>query len=185
MTDDRPMALPSHVKEALYLFPHLEMTPEEYAARGTLRIWRQDLWLYRYPDEALDRWVSEVCRLLRDPQELDRCRKAHLSPTDYAKLQDDAYDRRDALTDLPCIRYFERHVRSAVDTALTTDRRHAILYLDLNQFREMNHVHGHTAGDAMLVELAEVIRGAVPAASPVARIGGDEFGIVVEDCLPA
>ena len=141
--------------------------------------------MYRYPDEVLDRWVSEVCRLLRDPQELDRCRKAQLSPPDYAALQDDAYDRRDEMTGLPCLRYFERHVRSAVATALTTDRRHAILYLDLNQFREMNHVHGHTAGDAMLVELADVIRGAVPTSSHVARIGGDEFGVLLEDCPSA
>ncbi len=60
----------------------------------------------------------------------------------------------------------------------------AVLYLDLDGFKEINDNHGHAAGDEVLVEVARRLRSAVRPADTVARLGGDEYAIVAEG-LPA
>ncbi len=57
----------------------------------------------------------------------------------------------------------------------------AVIYLDLDGFKGVNDVHGHDAGDAVLIEVAERLQRAVRGADRVARLGGDEFVVVVTD----
>lgn len=72
-----------------------------------------------------------------------------------------------------------------LDHALTlheVDRRAiAVLFLDLDDFKVVNDSLGHDAGDALLVRVAERLRAAVGASDTVARFGGDEFAVLVED----
>ncbi len=83
----------------------------------------------------------------------------------------------DALTGL--------HNRRALDaqlaTALPAERPHAVLLLDIDHFKAINDRHGHGTGDAVLRELAGVLRATSPAAATVARQGGDEFVVFVPD----
>lgn len=59
-------------------------------------------------------------------------------------------------------------------------QQRAVLYLDLDRFKAVNDDHGHRHGDAVLIEVAARLRALVRPADPVARIGGDEFALVVD-----
>ena len=86
----------------------------------------------------------------------------------------------DALTGLPNRATFNLAVdslsRTVPEGAPTTA---AVLSLDLNRFKEVNAVLGHTTGDALIVGVAQRVRTAVPAAATVARLGGDELAVLV------
>ncbi len=88
----------------------------------------------------------------------------------------------DALTGLLNRRDFERRLQEAAETARRGDSVHVLCYLDLDRFKNVNDVSGHQAGDAMLRETARILRDAVRDSDTVARIGGDEFGMLLAGC---
>ncbi|HEY5899965.1 MAG TPA: diguanylate cyclase [Burkholderiales bacterium] len=73
----------------------------------------------------------------------------------------------------------------ALDQAIERSRRHgwkiAGVFVDLDGFKQINDRHGHAAGDAFLVEVAQRLRRSVRASDQVARLGGDEFFVVLEE----
>ncbi len=88
----------------------------------------------------------------------------------------------DDLTQLINRKEFERHVESAIQSAKTNESQHALLYLDLDQFKIVNNTSGHTAGDELLKMIAdELAKSLSNRQAQVARLGGDEFGVLVED----
>jgi diguanylate cyclase (GGDEF)-like protein len=88
----------------------------------------------------------------------------------------------DALTGLINRREFEHRLQEALDTAHRGDSAHVLCYLDLDRFKSVNDNSGHVAGDAMLREIAKILRDAVRDSDTVARIGGDEFGMLLVGC---
>ncbi|MEP7452256.1 EAL domain-containing protein [Phyllobacterium sp. SB3] len=84
----------------------------------------------------------------------------------------------DYLTGLPNRRFFEK---SFSEIAGSTKERLAILHVDLDYFKQVNDVAGHAAGDAVLKSAALVIASVVPQNGFVARMGGDEFVVVLPD----
>jgi diguanylate cyclase (GGDEF)-like protein len=85
----------------------------------------------------------------------------------------------DALTGLPNRVLFAEQVAGAL--ARHGDERHAVLYLDLDGFKNVNDSWGHAAGDALLVQAADRIRSAVRPGDTPARLSGDEFAVLLED----
>ena len=90
----------------------------------------------------------------------------------------------DPLTGLSNRRAFESRLKRAVATAGRQGCGHALLYLDLDQFKAVNDSGGHVAGDELLRQLAAQLRRCLRERDMVARLGGDEFAVLLEDCTP-
>jgi diguanylate cyclase (GGDEF)-like protein/PAS domain S-box-containing protein len=89
----------------------------------------------------------------------------------------------DALTGLINRREFENRLTAAVDSVReNADCRHALLYLDLDQFKLVNDTCGHPAGDQLLKQITGVLQSRVRGGDTLARLGGDEFGILLQSC---
>jgi len=87
----------------------------------------------------------------------------------------------DPLTQLPNRRALLDRLGEALARAHTAKRRGALLFIDLDNFKSLNDSQGHDMGDAYLVQVAQRLSACVEAGDLVARIGGDEFVVCIED----
>ncbi len=85
----------------------------------------------------------------------------------------------DPLTGLANRKLFFRRANSAIDVAVEEHIKAAVVYIDLNDFKEVNDNLGHQAGDEVLIKKAQQLKSAVRSSDTVARLGGDEFGVVL------
>ena len=90
--------------------------------------------------------------------------------------------KHDALTGLVNRHEFESRLRGLLQHARDESREHALLYLDLDQFKLVNDACGHGIGDQLLQQVAKLFSEAVRARDTLARLGGDEFAILLEHC---
>ncbi len=88
----------------------------------------------------------------------------------------------DPLTELPNRRAFERELARSLAYVKRHGTPAALLYLDLDDFKRVNDRHGHSAGDALLRAVASVLGRHVRESDVVARIGGDEFALLLWNC---
>lgn len=88
--------------------------------------------------------------------------------------------RHDTLTDLPNRRMFFDVLQQAIARAERTGTQLAVMFVDLDRFKEVNDSHGHVAGDRVLQAAAARLQHCVRAMDTLARLGGDEFIILVE-----
>jgi len=88
----------------------------------------------------------------------------------------------DTLTQLINRREFEHLVAGALRTAKQEGHAHALLYLDLDQFKVINDTCGHAAGDVLLQLLAKMLQGKMRDSDILARLGGDELGVLLPHC---
>jgi diguanylate cyclase (GGDEF)-like protein/PAS domain S-box-containing protein len=89
----------------------------------------------------------------------------------------------DALTGLINRREFDNRLAAAVESIRADSNcRHALLYLDLDQFKLVNDTCGHPAGDLLLKQITGVLQSRVRGEDTLARLGGDEFGILLQSC---
>ena len=88
----------------------------------------------------------------------------------------------DALTGLINRREFDSRLQTALQSARDGEGTHALLYVDLDQFKVVNDTCGHTAGDRLLRDVTALLQQQVRSADLIARLGGDEFGVLVQHC---
>ncbi len=96
-----------------------------------------------------------------------------------AHIRDLAY--RDPLTGLFNRKAFRERLEQELDRAKRCDGKFAVLFMDLNNFKEINDRFGHDAGDQALVMIAQTLQNELRADDMVARLGGDEFTILLPD----
>lgn len=89
--------------------------------------------------------------------------------------------RTDGLTGLPNRRAFEEHFAREVARADRTRRPFALLLADVDRFKEINDRHGHVTGDATLTELGRLLPSELRQVDVAARVGGDEFAVLLPD----
>ncbi len=90
----------------------------------------------------------------------------------------------DALTGLANRREFEYRLELALNGLAHKPGRHAVMFLDLDQFKLVNDTSGHAAGDELLRHICALLQQGIREGDTLARLGGDEFGILLEHCTP-
>ncbi|MGH8614063.1 MAG: EAL domain-containing protein [Gammaproteobacteria bacterium] len=136
-------------------------------------------------DNGEERWLSVFGRFSYDEAgEAKRFLGVMYDVTDSRKAEKLSYQAtHDPLTGLINRGEFERRLQRVLGTAEARDP-HALLYLDLDQFKLVNDTAGHMAGDELLHQLAAVLETKTRKRDTLARLGGDEFGVLLEHCAP-
>lgn len=88
----------------------------------------------------------------------------------------------DPLTKLMNRRGFDEILKNTIETVQQSNDTHALLYLDLDHFKIINDTSGHAAGDIALIEISKLIGSLLRKADLLARVGGDEFCILLNNC---
>src|SRR6266480_3581063 len=88
----------------------------------------------------------------------------------------------DLLTGLVNRREFESRLERALKSAKAREASYALCYLDIDQFKIVNDTCGHSAGDALLGQVGALLKSKVRWRDTLSRLGGDEFGILLESC---
>jgi diguanylate cyclase (GGDEF)-like protein len=91
--------------------------------------------------------------------------------------------KHDALTGLINRAEFEARLSHLLAKSHREGLVHALLFIDLDRFKQVNDACGHSSGDLLLQQFAKLLKDAVRAGDTVARLGGDEFAILLEDCV--
>lgn len=148
----------------------------------------------RGPKDELDRVIGalEAMRLNLEVayQDLERVNQELVRDMAARKEAERAaahMARHDALTGLPNRRLLIERLQISLDTARGTGEQGALLFVDLDNFKQLNDARGHSIGDAVLVEMAHRLSSLLPEGAIAARMGGDEFLLMLTglDAQPA
>ena len=101
---------------------------------------------------------------------------------DTARQQIFFLTNHDALTSLPNRKALEERLEGALATAKSQGSTHALLYVDIDYFHRINDSYGHLAGDELLRRIVPVMQSTLREGETLARIGGDEFAVLLENC---
>jgi diguanylate cyclase (GGDEF)-like protein len=121
-------------------------------------------------DADVQRLVEEISRL-----------RAQVAQLQERVEQLDHLAHQDSLIDLPNRRGFLRELERLIARVSRYDAKAAMLFVDVDGLKTINDSCGHLAGDQALIQVAELLASGVRKSDVVARIGGDEFGILLEN----
>jgi diguanylate cyclase (GGDEF)-like protein/PAS domain S-box-containing protein len=134
-------------------------------------------------------WVSASFSIVREPDGRASFGIVMVQDDTERKAAEDALVRQseinehqalhDGLTGLPNRTLFRDRIEQAIAIAQREGGQVAVAMMDLDRFKDVNDSLGHHAGDALLVEIGQRLRGILRSSDTVARLGGDEFGVLI------
>jgi diguanylate cyclase (GGDEF)-like protein/PAS domain S-box-containing protein len=130
------------------------------------------------------RWVLERGQLIYDATGSTACAEGLIIDITRQKLAEERIRWRaehDALTQIPNRVLFSQRLEEGVEQSIGTGRSLGLLFLDIDYLKQVNDTLGHSAGDALLREVATRLRGSVRSWDTVSRNGGDEFAVILPD----
>jgi diguanylate cyclase (GGDEF)-like protein/PAS domain S-box-containing protein len=157
------------------LLAHIEGRTGDYAMEHRLRT-RDGNWRWIEARGTVTEWDEhgEALRMVGTFSNID------------ARKQEEQRMRRmaheDALTGLPNRVLLHDRMRQAIRTADREGHKIALVYFDLDNFKPVNDTHGHAVGDRLLRMVAERVRAALRESDTLARVGGDEFAVLLPRC---
>jgi diguanylate cyclase (GGDEF)-like protein len=131
-------------------------------------------------DDAVERAISELEALLAERAGEPRAREA-LETLRHAWSSARVDAQTDPLTELPNRAWLRQALEDTIARCARTGAHAALLFLDLDGFKEVNDRHGHQAGDLLLAAVAKRVLSSVRDEDLVARHGGDEFVVLLEN----
>jgi len=106
-------------------------------------------------------------------------RNRQMGELEVRRAEQFAQASHDPVTGLMNRKLFEERAHQGLSAAQASGQRLALCFLDLDRFKAVNDRHGHGVGDAVLAAVAQILRDSVRESDTVARIGGDEFAILL------
>jgi diguanylate cyclase (GGDEF)-like protein len=164
----RPPAQGAAASSSIHIGALLPLTVDQEAPVGTLGVfWRRQV------DEPSEEQVAAIEELAAMAgRALENARRFH----ELFELS-----VRDPLTGLHNRDYFHETLAQEVKRAHRYDRRLALIFFDIDDFKAINEEIGHLGGDAVLAEVAQRLRSVVRGADLPCRVGGDEFAVVLPE----
>ncbi len=142
----------------------------EYAVIRPVHGLEPEAWAQLASAQALELWITVP---LRPPQ-------AEALRTILAEKERLAFQRdHDALTGLSNRGMFDRTLASEVDRAIRSHTDLSLVMIDLDHFKKVNDTYGHDCGDRVLARLGQVLKTSVRSYDTAARVGGEEFAVVL------
>ncbi len=143
-----------------------------------------ELRLLRLRDRAgTERWIEHICKPVYDAEGRFLGRRGSnrdMTARHRAEVERDFFLYRDPLTGFPNRTLFAELLPLAIQQAEHEHKEFGLLFLDLDHFKTINESLGHEAGDRVLVEVGKRLRAVLPEVDAIARIGGDEFNILLQ-----
>ncbi|NBA96466.1 EAL domain-containing protein [Pseudomonas sp. R5(2019)] len=157
---------------------HLRYVLKQLHTRGT---WEGEVWLKRRSGEHYPAWVG-ITAVLDDEGDLASyvCFFSDISERKASEQRIHRLAYYDALTHLPNRTLFQDRLHTALQQAERQKSWVVLMFLDLDRFKPINDSLGHAAGDRMLKEMATRLLGCVADDDTVARMGGDEFTLLLQ-----
>ncbi|MCX7672710.1 MAG: EAL domain-containing protein [Thiobacillaceae bacterium] len=144
--------------------------------------WRGEVWMRHKTGQVLP--LLQTLSAVRDEQGEVTGYVALYTDISHIKQTEAHLERlayHDALTGLPNRLLFEQRLQHAIEHAARHGERLAVLYFDLDHFKQLNDSLGHQVGDALLTALAERLKKRLRKSDTLSRRGGDEFTVLLEN----
>jgi diguanylate cyclase (GGDEF)-like protein/PAS domain S-box-containing protein len=159
-----------------------EFYDEVWATVSETGFWRGEVWNLRSNGEVYPTWMTISC--VRDEQGKVLHYVAVFSDITSIKQSQSQLEHlahHDSLTNLPNRLLFEDRLEHAIAQSKRQNRQLAVLFLDLDRFKNINDTLGHAMGDDLLKEVANRLQHILRDGDTAARLGGDEFTVLVEN----